>query len=179
VAVVATTLGAACDGSSGEGASPAVQVYVATIRDVATAFPVDRSVEDPPLPIVYVTASGEAKIDAGVQAAVASALDAEIDVRFADARAEAIDEEKPGAPVHADGHLVALGPVDDEDGSVVLEYEHYRSDTEWSRRRATFANTDDVWAPTSTSLVEQQAPTSATEPAAGTAGDDDVSTTGG
>ena len=60
---------------------------------------------------MYVVPLGESDIDATVQADVASELHDVADVRFADERSEALDEDEPGMPVRDDGVLVAIGDV--------------------------------------------------------------------
>ena len=85
------------------------QVYVVTIRDVVAEEPPPA---DPDvLPVVYVIGVGEDDIAADIQADVAAELKDEVDVRFADARAEAVLADEDEVPVRDHGVLVAVGAL--------------------------------------------------------------------
>lgn len=143
----------ACD----DGAKPpstAAQIVEDVVRDAAGHVPPDP--DDPEaLPVVYVMSRSEEPFSARVQAAVANAVNDEIDVRFADDRAEALDAERPGEPVRDRGALVAIGPLTPDETPMVIELEIYRSATQFSRRTVTFARTGDDWAPSSSSVLEE------------------------
>lgn len=144
-----------CDGGDGDETSSPAQIYIAAVRSVAAEIPT----EDPEkLPIVYVVSSGEQPFGAEVQAEVASALNEEADVLFADERDEALDVDEPNEPVRDGGRLLAIEPIDDaENGTgdtVELQIEIYRSNEEWSRRVVTFGRSGADWSVTSSSVVE-------------------------
>jgi hypothetical protein len=143
-----------CDGSDPEAMSRDAQVYVVTIRDVVAEEPPPA---DPDvLPVVYVIGVGEDDIAADIQADVAAELKDEVDVRFADARAEALLADDDEVPVRDHGVLVAVGalaPESDED-AVDVEVEVYRSEADWSRVVLTVGRqSSSQWAVTSTSVV--------------------------
>ncbi len=143
-----------CDTGDGDELSRPAKVYIAAVRSIAAGIPTEEPDE---LPVVYIVASGDEPIAAVVQAEVASTLDKEADVRFADHRQEALDADQPHEPVRDGGRLVAVGPVDEEDapgGTVELPIEIYRSAEEWSRGVVTVARSGDAWSVTSTSLQE-------------------------
>jgi hypothetical protein len=155
--VLALTLAAivpACS-SDGEAHSPSTQILISVVRDAAHELPPGDDPEE--LPIVYVVSSTDEKFPADVQAAVASAVNGEVVVRFADARSEAIDPEAAGAPVRDDGGLVAVGEVATDTDPVEVEIEIYQSETQFSRRVVTFsADGGDEWSATSSSVLEEE-----------------------
>lgn len=154
VAVVLAATGVAgCDGSMGEELSRDAQVYVATIRDVVANQP--ASADPDVLPVVYVIGVGEQEIAADVQAEVAAELKDDIDVRFADERAEAVLEDEEDAPVRNEGLLIAMGalPPDGDADAVDVGIEVYRSDVDWSKRVLTVGRGSAQWTVTSTSLL--------------------------
>jgi hypothetical protein len=153
VVLVATGV-AGCDGSEREAMSRDAQVYVVTIRDVVA--------EEPPppdpdvLPVVYVIGVGEEDIAADIQADVAAELKDEVDVRFADARAEAVLADDEEVPVRDHGVLVAVGalaPESDDADAVDVEVEVYRSEVDWSKLVVTIGRQSSQWTVTSTSVV--------------------------
>lgn len=155
LAVVLVAAGVAgCDGSARDEMSRDAQVYVVTIRDVVAEEPPPA---DPDvLPVVYVIGVGEEDIAADIQADVAAELKDEVDVRFADARAEAVLADDDEVPVRDHGVLVAIGalaPESDED-VVDVEVEVYRSEADWSRVVLTVGRrSSSQWTVTSTSVV--------------------------
>ena len=154
VAVVAV-LGAAAACDDGEKPpSTAAQIVENVVRQAAGHVPPDPD-DAEALPVVYVMSRSEEPFSARVQAAVASAVNGEIDVRFADARTEALDETRPGEPVRDHGALVAIGPLTPDEAPMVVELEIYRSVTQFSRRTVTFSRAGDDWSPTSSSLLEE------------------------
>ena len=155
LAVVLVAAGlAGCDGSARDEMSRDAQVYVVTIRDVVAEEPPPA---DPDvLPVVYVIGVGEEDIAADIQADVAAELKDEVDVRFADARAEAVLADDDDVPVRDHGVLMAIGalaPESDED-VVDVEVEIYRSEADWSRVVLTVGRrSSSQWTVTSTSVV--------------------------
>jgi len=154
-AAIALTMVTACDRDGEDEVSRAAQVYVAAVRSVAAEMPL----EDPDeLPIVYVVSSGDRPIRGDVQAEVASALNDDVDVLFADHRDEALDMRKPNEPVRDGGRLLAIEPLDEPDDETIdlveLEVEVYRSEAEWSRRLVTFERSNEAWSVTSSSELE-------------------------
>jgi hypothetical protein len=147
----AVTVGAGCGGASDAEESRPAQVYVATIEGVLAEESPTAGTDE--LPVVYVVPLGESDIDATVQADVASELREVADVRFADERSEALDEDEPGMPVRDEGVLVAVGDVAEEGQPVDVEVEVYRSEDDWSKRVFTFSLRSSQWTLTSTSVV--------------------------
>jgi hypothetical protein len=155
LAVVLVAAGVSgCDGSAREEMSRDAQVFVVTIRDVVAEEPPPA---DPDvLPVVYVIGVGEDDIAADIQADVAAELKDEIDVRFADARAEAVLADEDEVPVRDHGVLVAVGaltPEGDDDDPVDVEVEVYRSEADWSNLVVTIGRQSSQWTVTSTSVV--------------------------
>jgi hypothetical protein len=151
-AVTAVTM-AGCGTSSDAEDSRPDDVYVATIQRVlADESP---STEPDELPVVYVVPLGENKIEATVQAEVASELRHVADVRFADDRDEALDEDEPGKPVLDEGVLVAVGEVAERGNPVEVEVEIYHSEDDSSSLLFTVSRRSSQWTVTSTSVVPE------------------------
>ena len=157
LAVVLVAAGVAgCDGSARDEMSRDAQVYVVTIRNVVAEEPPPA---DPDvLPVVYVIGVGEEDIAADIQADVAAELKDEVDVRFADARAEAVLADEDEVPVRDHGLLLAIGALapesDDDVADVEVEVEVYRSEADWSRVVLTVGRrSSSQWTVTSTSVV--------------------------
>jgi len=152
VAVTAVAMAGCGSSSDAEDSRPA-EVYVATIeRVLADEKP---STGDDALAVVYVVPLGENEIDATVQADVASELHDVADVRFADERSEALDEDEHGKPVLDDAVLVAIGDVAERGNPVEVEVEVYRSEADSSSRLFTVSRRSSVWTVTSTSVVPE------------------------
>jgi hypothetical protein len=150
VAVAAIAL-AGCGASSDAEDSRPADVFVATIeRVLADETP---SSETGGVPVVYVVPLGENEIEATVQADVASELHEVADVRFADKRSEALDEDEPGQPVLDDGVLIAIGDVAERGNPVEVEVEVYRSEDDSSSLLFTVSRRASNWSVTSTSVV--------------------------
>jgi hypothetical protein len=152
VLVAAALMAAGCrDGPDPTGV-PADAVIVAVVRAVAGTAP--QTTVPGPLPVVYVVSVAEDGVSAGVQAAVASALRDQVDVRFADRREEAVDDAASGEPVVDGGVLLVVDEIPESDGVADVAVEIYRNaadDTKWvfSLRAAD----EDQWAVTATSVV--------------------------
>jgi hypothetical protein len=151
VVVVAVALGSGCGASSDAEEPHPAQIYVATIELVLDEENPAAGTDE--LPVVYVVPLGQDDIDATVQADVASELRDVADVRFADARSEAVDEDEPGMPVRDDGVLVGIGDVPEDGGPVDVQVEAYRSEDDWSKRVLTFVRRSSRWAVSSTTVV--------------------------
>ncbi len=152
VAVTAVTMAGCGSSSDAEDARPE-EVIVATIeRVLADESP---STEPDDLPVVYVVPLGENEIEATVQAEVAGELRHVADVRFADDRDQALDEDDPGKPVLDDGVLVAIGDVAERGNPVEVEVEIYHSEDDWSSLLFTVSRRSSHWTVTSTSVVPE------------------------
>ena len=152
-AVLVATGVTGCDGSAREQMSRDAQVYVVTIRDVVAEQP--PAADPDVLPVVYVIAVGEEDIAADIQADVYAELKDEVDVRFADERAEAVLEDEEEVPVRDHGVLLAVGALapESDDDAVDVEVEVYRSKVDWSDLVLTIGRHSAQWTVTSTSLV--------------------------
>lgn len=142
-----------CDDGT-EAPSAAAQVVEAVVLDVAKGVPADADDPDA-LPVVYVVSASDEPFSAQVQAAVASAVKDVVDVRFADARAESVDDDQPGRPVRDGGAMVAIGPLVADTAPMVIEVEVYRTEGQFSRRALTFGRTGDDWSQSESSLLEE------------------------
>jgi hypothetical protein len=142
---------ASCDGPADDEMSREAQIYLAAVSEVI-AEQVPTSTDDE-LPVVYVVPVGESEIDATVQAEVAGELHDLADVRFADERSEAVEEDEDDMPVRDDGTLVAIGEVPPEGEPIDVEIEVYRSAEDSSHFVFTFAPRSSQWVVTSTSVL--------------------------
>ena len=120
----------ACDGGGGDGGSTdrVAGVYLAVLRwavdEAAGSVPTTEPAHDPP--VVYAWGLDGRAIPAAVQVVVVKDARDELNVRFADAREEAIDDDEVGEPVHDDGLLVSLGTVPEAGDELTMEAEVYR-----------------------------------------------------
>jgi hypothetical protein len=151
LAGVSLTILAGCGDASEAKMSRPAQIFVATIREVLAHHNPAAGTDD--LPVVYVEPLGDEDIDAAVQADTASELRDVADVRFADERSEALDEDEPGMPVRDDGILVAIGDLPEEGEPVDVEVEVYRSEDDRSTALFSFARRSSEWTVSSTSVV--------------------------
>jgi hypothetical protein len=110
--------------------------------------------DDDDRPVVYVVAFDGESIDPDVQAKVANELRDEIDVRFADKRAEAVDDDDPEEPVKAHGVLLVVGSVPDSPASFDLRLERYSSIAERDVVTMSFGPDGESWTITSTSIAQ-------------------------
>jgi hypothetical protein len=155
VVALSGAVGAGCGGSAEDGVSRDAQLYVAAIREVLAVQPPPP--EPDVLPVVFVVGVGETKIPAEVQAEVAVELDDYADIRFADARDEAILEDQEHAPVRDEGVLLAVGELpggdDEQMDTALVDVEVYRSDQDSSSVVLTIARRSSHWAVTSSSVL--------------------------
>jgi hypothetical protein len=127
-------------------------------RDAAVVEQVIRSiVEDEPtqpdvVPVVYVVGS-ETSISIDVQAAVAASLVNEMDIRFADERAEAIDESLEQAPVRDAGVLLVIGKVPNEGSRIDVLTERYRAGDDVDNVVVSLRWREPEWSVTSTTVL--------------------------
>jgi hypothetical protein len=77
-----------------------------------------------PLPVLYVVGR-DGKVPFDVQAAVAAAMIDRVDLRFADTRAEALDETLDALPVRNAGRLLTVGPIPVAGTSIEVGFEVY------------------------------------------------------
>ncbi len=164
----------ACDRDE-KSQSPIAQVLTGIVRDAAGDLPPDE--DEDALPVVYVISGTDEDVPTTAQAAVASALNGEIDVRFADSRDEALDDSELGVPVRDGGVLVAVGNLrdhfaDESVDQVEVPIEVYRTETQFSLRTLTFAASGDVWSLRSSSVTEERDVPPTTEPPEDTEAED-------
>jgi hypothetical protein len=129
-----------------------------TARNAAVVEQVIRSiVEDEPtepdvMPVVYVV-GGETSISIDVQASVAASLVNEMDIRFADERAEAIDESLEQAPVRDAGVLLVIGKVPNEGRRIDVLTERYRAVDDVDNVVVSLRWREPEWSVTSTTVL--------------------------
>lgn len=149
VAVLAVS--AACSESDpveqGTGRDAAVIEQV--VRELAP-----EPVEPDVLPVVYVVGV-DGTIGIEVQASVAAALVDEIDIRFADERAEAIDETVDERPVRDDGVLLVVQDVPVEGEEIEVQVNRYVAFEEEERMVVSLEYDDPEWDVTSSVELEQ------------------------
>jgi len=119
----------------------ASDVYATIIRSFAT-----QPEGEPPLK-VFVEPRGEgSSISVDVQAEVVTAVEDVAEVRFIDARAEALAEDEAGAfVVRDDGILLAFGPVPNDASEVVVEVDQYIDDTNLATHRFVIHRSGEEW----------------------------------
>jgi hypothetical protein len=147
-AVAVVLLAAGCGSDGGEDTTQrSAQVYEAIIAGVVVddARPADGST-----PVIYAVADGTEPIPLAVQAHVADAMKEDADVRFADSRADVIDESDAREPVDDDAVLVLLGPVPERGRRVQVPVQIYRAQTDQSSLVVTLMQSGDRWTVRST-----------------------------
>jgi S1-C subfamily serine protease len=120
----------------------ASHVYEASIRWLASQDPVD------PDPLrIFVESRGEGTaIALDVQAEVIAATEDVAEVRFIDARDEALSETDDGAfVVRDDGLLVRLGPVVEDGERITLELDRWLVDNTFTTFQLTLRRTGEDW----------------------------------
>lgn len=165
VLVLLTLVGlTACRDEPNRSAERTVGIVTATIRHVAaqrldpddTAAP-SSTIADGDLPVVFVVNVGEEQLSAGVQADVVSALRDEIDVRFSDARDEAIDTAEPMEPVRDGGVLIVLNGVPKLGNPAMVTVEIYKTRNEHVKLVFSAVPAAEEWEITETSEVQLDA----------------------
>jgi len=119
----------------------ASDVYATVIRSFAT-----QPEGEPPLK-VFVEPRGEgSSISVDVQADVVTEVEDVAEVRFIDARSEALVEAEAGVlVVRDDGILVAFGPVPNDASDVVVEVDQYIDDTNLATHRFVMRSSGEEW----------------------------------
>lgn len=149
--VALAMLGCSSEDRPLEGTARESAVVVQLVRLVAQDAPVDPELPDA-LPLVFVVGyDGTLAIE--VQASVVATLVDEIDVRFVDERAEAIDDSTEDRPVREGGLLAAIGPIPAERRAVDVEVERYVHAQDVERFVATLVWRDSNWAVTTTTPI--------------------------
>jgi len=132
---IATIVVAACssDGESAQGTVADTAAVTALVNWAAGEMPpeVDENGDAEP-PVVYVTTESDGTLDAGLQASVVEETADTATVRFADDRAEAIDDTSEVMPVHDDGVMLVIGDLPDPARTLTVDVEWYRSIDETS-----------------------------------------------
>lgn len=144
---------AGCNDEGNKTAERRSDIVTATIRQVVAEIPPAEDAEPGDLPVVFVVSVAEDPLSAGAQADVVAELRDDIDVRFADAREEAIDDTAPTAPVKDDGVLVVLGEIPKLGNPVSVAVEIYLARHEHTKVVYTLAPSGDEWEITATSAV--------------------------
>ncbi|MEM9607928.1 MAG: hypothetical protein AAGA99_10950 [Actinomycetota bacterium] len=123
-AAVAMTV-AACAGEVASSDDRKTQIY-ATALDWLLDRP-DTEVGDVEEPLIYIEHLGSDAIALAVQVDLIDRYDDVVELRFVDARTEAVDESVSDAPVREGRVLIGLGPISEENE---LRAEVYRSSSE-------------------------------------------------
>ncbi len=119
----------------------ASDVYATIIRSFAT-----QAEHEPPLKVFVETRGEGSSISVDVQAEVVTAVEAVAEVRFIDARSEALEESEPGIfVVRDDGILLAFGPVPNDASDLVVEVDQYIKDTLLAAHRFVMRSSGDEW----------------------------------
>ena len=146
----AVAVGCSDDPDTVDGSAREAAVIEAVVRSVA-----GDSVDDPETtPVVYVVAADGRTIPIDVQATVAEALVDDVDLRFADDRAETVDDGEDGVPVRDEGTLVAIGEVPESGTVIDVPVERYVSESDNEIMVMTLRFADPDWSVTSTASVE-------------------------
>jgi hypothetical protein len=127
----------------------ASDVYATIIRSFATQPKGEPSLK------VYVEPRGEGSaISVDVQADVVTAVEDVADVRFIDARSEALQENEAAETVVRDGGiLLAFGPVPNDATDVVVEVDQYIDETNLATHRFVMHRKGDEWIIDDTSVT--------------------------
>jgi hypothetical protein len=149
-ALLAVSMGlTACTTSSPiEGTARNAAVVEQVIRSIVEDEPTEPDV----MPVVYVV-GGETSISIDVQASVAASLVNEMDIRFADERAEAIDESLEQAPVRDAGVLLVIGKVPNEGRRIDVLAERYRAVDDVDNVVVSLRWREPEWSVTSTTVL--------------------------
>ena len=119
----------------------ASDVYATIIRSFAT-----QAADEPSLKVFVETRGEGSSISVDVQAEVVTAVEDVAEVRFIDARSEALEESEPGIFVVRDaGILLAFGPVPNDASDLVVEVDQYIEDTLLAAHRFVMRSSGDEW----------------------------------
>jgi len=130
------------------------EVRAGDVYDAAVRWLASEHSDDPdPLP-VFVEPRGEGTaIKLEVQADVVDQVSDVAELRFIDARAEAIVTEDDRDMVRDDGILIRLGPVIEDGDRVRLEVDRWIGDERFTTLVFTLRREGDVWKPISAPVV--------------------------
>jgi hypothetical protein len=144
VLVALCALGACSTASGDDDDARTAGLYEAVLRWAIAAEGL-RPDEDGDLPVVYVVASDGSSVAPEVQVDVVNALLEEADLRFSDARDDALDAGEEGQPVKDEGLLVVIGTVPPEGVLVEMGVELYRTDDQTSAFVLGLAGSGERW----------------------------------
>jgi hypothetical protein len=155
LALVGGTLLGACGQSGDDGADTdrVAGVYLAALRWAAASLAPspppttaggERPEPDDDPPTVYALGLNGEAIPVAVQAVVVKELRDDVNVRFADARGDVVDDDGVER-VHDDGLLVSLGEVPETGDDVTLDAELYRDVDDDHAYQLRVRLTDGVW----------------------------------
>lgn len=139
----------ACDDPPSDHGTRESRVLMSVIRDVAGSANPDPDSK----PVVYVVSVAENGVAATVQAEVAAELTDDIDLRFADERAEAVEDDVDGRPVPDGGVLLLVGDIPLDGNVIDVPVEIYHAENDRSKASFTFSEANDEWSVTATSLL--------------------------
>lgn len=139
--VVAATLSLiSCASNPAPGAPEPAEIYGNAILQLSAQTHADGD-----RPLVFVAVRGEGtSVDLDVQAAILQRLQDDLEIRFVDTRAEALDDD---SRVLDDGILVAIGPIITEGGHATLECDLETASSGTTSWRFTYRRTRDSWVP--------------------------------
>jgi hypothetical protein len=106
-------------------------VYEVVLRDLVLAD-LPPSADEDPLPVVYILGPDGTSIPADIQVSVVKPLKDEAEIRFVDAREDAVLAEAPEGddrekPVRDDGVLVTFGALPETGSTIEVEVDIYGS----------------------------------------------------
>lgn len=140
--MVALTVALPSCGDDAPDTPRAGRVYAAVVRAMVPVLEGDEQVSRD----IYVAAVDEAEpIPIGVQAETVEQLDEYSNVRFVDARDEAIATDEPDAPVRNEGVLVVVGSVPERGDEVRIDVERYVDERDDESYRLTVAQVGTRW----------------------------------
>ncbi len=152
---IAVLVGLCCFAAACTDLSPskerASEVYATIIRSFA-----EDSDGEPPLK-VFIEPRGEgSSINVDVQAEVITAVEDVAEVRFIDARDEALEDTGDGVLVVRDGGiLLAFGPVPNDAADVTVEVDQYLDGTSVRTHRFVMRRSGEVWLMDGSSSVDE------------------------
>ncbi|MDQ3737677.1 MAG: hypothetical protein M3337_00725 [Actinomycetota bacterium] len=153
-AIAAVTATACRDPDESAGVERVVDTYEVTLRSVVRDDPTPSPPASSPggrRPVVYAVGLDGDAIGTGIQADVVKRVVDDIDLRFADDREEAFDEDDA---VHDDGVLIELGPVPDDGDRFEIEVVWYSTTGERRELAMNFRVEDAEVTVTGTSVLD-------------------------
>lgn len=134
---IAAVTAAGCANGSASRDDRDTEIYDTALEWLLDHADVEAVGDD--VPLVYVEHLGADSIALGVQVELIDRFATEAELRFVDARTEAVDESAPDAAVRDQRVLIGLGPVSDDDE---VRAEIYRSEVEVSAFRLELSERD-------------------------------------